>query len=198
MARNGGSGGARPGWVEALRRCKPEAIRVLDPNGKATMIALRTGATRWQHAARTAEKQIEEGEGGRVELLDAAGNVLDVLTIDDEDERDANVPDEDDEDVSVALTGSDARLLGLLISAQRMVLREQREMLAPVLDAYVMNARAWADFAAQMMEVARARGSFGGGEEERLDPKTQAMGDKLADALLARFTGGTNVTEKQA
>lgn len=209
MARATGFGGGRPSWVQELRRVRPPTIVVVHANGKETNVALRTGATRWQAAAVTAEKLCQPGS--RVELRDALGETVHVLTLDlepedeiaqreAEDERDADADADDGE--LVALSGTDARLLGLLVSAQRMVLREQREMLGPVLDAYIMNARAWADFAVSMMEVQRAnlagRGPNQPVTDEEADGLAKMLIDKLGDsvgqAIGGKGTGTTNGT----
>jgi len=142
-------------WLAQLRHVRPSAVVVVHDGGESP-IAIRTGATRWQHAARTALKLAREHDG-RVELRDEVGGVVSVLTLDDDDDDapEATEADETADGVSVSLGASDARLLGMLIGAQRMVLSEQRELLEPLLMGYTNLAGAFAQYAAQVVELVK-------------------------------------------
>jgi hypothetical protein len=141
-------------WIATLRHVRPSAVVVVHDGGESP-IAIRTGATRWQHAARTALKLAREHDG-RVELRDEVGGVVSVLTLDDDDDdAPEESPDETADGVSVSLGQSDARLLGVLIGAQRMVLSEQRELLEPLLQGYTNLAGAFAQYAAQVVEIVK-------------------------------------------
>lgn len=137
-------------WTSELRRVRPAAVVVVWEGGEQA-IAVRSGATRWQHAAQTAHALALEHDG-HAELRDATGGIIEMLRI---------VLDETDEELepetteAVALSNADARLLGVLVSAQRMVLQEQRELLEPILLAYTQLAQAYAQYAAQVVELVR-------------------------------------------
>ena len=133
-------------WLTTLRKVRPAAVVVVWEGGEQA-IAIRTGATRWQHAAHTAHVLALDHDG-HVELRDSTGGVVEMLSL-VEDEP-ADEPAED-----VTLSSSDARLLGVLVSAQRMVLSEQRELLEPLLLAYTQLAQGYAQYAAQVVELVR-------------------------------------------
>jgi len=136
-------------WTAELRRVRPAAVIVVWEGGQQA-IAIRTGATRWQHAAQTAHALALEHDG-HAELRDPSGGIIEMLRIV------ADEPDEFETEMTeaVALSNADARLLGVLVSAQRMVLQEQRELLEPILLAYTQLAQAYAQYAAQVVELVR-------------------------------------------
>ena len=136
-------------WTAELRRVRPAAVIVVWEGGQQA-IAIRTGATRWQHAAQTAHALALEHDG-HAELRDPSGGIIEMLRIV------ADEPDEFETEMTeaVALSNADARLLGVLVSAQRMVLSEQRELLEPILLAYTQLAQAYAQYAAQVVELVR-------------------------------------------
>ena len=136
-------------WTAELRRVRPAAVIVVWEGGQQA-IAIRTGATRWQHAAQTAHALALEHDG-HAELRDPSGGIIEMLRIvaDETDEFETEMTE------AVALSNADARLLGVLVSAQRMVLQEQRELLEPILLAYTQLAQAYAQYAAQVVELVR-------------------------------------------
>jgi hypothetical protein len=134
-------------WITTLRKVRPVAVVVVWEGGEQA-IAIRSGATRWQHAAHTAHVLALDHDG-HVELRDAAGGVVEMLSL-VEDEREPELAED-----AVTLSSSDARLLGVLVSAQRMVLQEQRELLEPILLAYTQLAQGYAQYAAQVVELVR-------------------------------------------
>ena len=134
-------------WLTTLRKVRPASVVVVWEGGEQA-VAIRTGATRWQHAAHTAHVLALDHDG-HVELRDSTGGVIEMLSL-VEDE-----PEPDLAEDAVTLSSSDARLLGVLVSAQRMVLSEQRELLEPLLLAYTQLAQGYAQYAAQVVELVR-------------------------------------------
>lgn len=166
-------------WTKELRRVRPAAVVVVWEGGEQA-VAIRTGATRWQHAAQTA-LVLATDHDGHVELRDPAGAVVEMLSLqvnEDGDELDEPSGDGD----QVALSGSDARLLGVLISAQRMVLQEQRELLEPVLSSFMQLAQAYAQYAAQVVELVRLAARVP-------TPEGDSEGNALMREFMATVTG---------
>lgn len=119
-------------------------------DGKERPLALRTGRTRWQHAATTARALAGDDDGARVELRDAGGEVLHAVNLDADDE-----PEAAPEPLAAPPDARDERMLTLLVSAQRAALEEQRVLLGPVLESYTALARGYAEYAAQVVELVR-------------------------------------------
>jgi hypothetical protein len=121
-------------------------------DGKERPLALRSGRTRWQHAATTARAIAGDDDSARVELRDADNEVLaavELAAADDDDDA-ANQPQ-----LTALPDGRDERMLTLLVSAQRAALEEQRVLLGPVLESYTALARGYAEYAAQVVELVR-------------------------------------------
>lgn len=147
-----GSGRTGDSLLDALRSVTPSRVVVVMADGRERPLALRTGRTRWQHAAQTARALAGDDDGARVELRDAGGEVLHAVNLTDDD-NDAS----DDVPASVASPpdARDERMLTLLVSAQRAALEEQRVLLGPVLESYTALARGYAEYAAQVVELVR-------------------------------------------
>jgi hypothetical protein len=146
-----GSGRTGDSLLDALRSVTPSRVVVVMGDGKERSLALRTGRTRWQHAATTARALAGDDDGARVELRDAGGEVLHAVNLDaDEDEPEAAW-----QPIAAPPDARDERMLTLLVSAQRAALEEQRVLLGPVLESYTALARGYAEYAAQVVELVR-------------------------------------------
>lgn len=100
-----------------LKRSKPKAVVVVQGDGTEQAIALRTGTTRWQQAAKVIARMIADG-ADRAELRDDSGAVLDTIAAEQRPkaEREAS--------------GADPleRLLRLLLKAQEVALDRQSSL----------------------------------------------------------------------
>lgn len=172
-------------WLERLRQVKPPGLWIVWEGGE-TEIKIRTGATRWQHATRTALVLAAQHNESHVEMRDEKGAVIEMLSMDieGEDEVDTgeDAPEGADEETAIALSNSDARLLGMLISAQKMVLAEQRELLEPILSSFMQLAQAYAQYAAQVVELVKIAARVPVAEED-------TEGNKLMREFMAAVTG---------
>jgi len=164
--------------LDALRQVTPSRVVVVLGDGKERPLALRSGRTRWQHAATTARALARDDESARVELRDADNEVLAAVELadDDDDDDDANQPQ-----LTTLPDGRDERMLTLLVSAQRAALEEQRVLLGPVLESYCALARGYAEYAAQVVELVRLAATV------RAEMTEQASSP--ADAALVQMLG---------
>ena len=140
--------------LDALRSVTPARVVLVLGDGTERALALRTGRTRWTHAAQTARSLAGDDDGARLELRDESGAVLHAVPLFDGDGDDDNVPSSS-ASVMPAPDGRDERMLTLLVSAQRAALEEQRMLLGPVLDSYQQLARGFSEYAAQVVELVR-------------------------------------------
>lgn len=138
--------------LDALRQVTPSRVVVVLGDGKERPLALRSGRTRWQHAATTARALAGDDDGARVELRDADGEVLAAVELAADDDNDG--PGETPQ-LTAPPDARDERMLTLLVSAQRAALEEQRVLLGPVLESYTALARGYAEYAAQVVELVR-------------------------------------------
>lgn len=140
--------------VDALRSVTPARVVLVLSDGSERALALRTGRTRWTHAAQTARSLAGDDDGARMELRDESGAVLHAVQLADDDGGD-DVPSSSSASLMPAPDGRDERMLTLLVSAQRAALEEQRVLLGPVLESYTALARGYAEYAAQVVELVR-------------------------------------------
>lgn len=140
--------------LDALRSVTPARVVLVLGDGTERALALRTGRTRWTHAAQTARSLAGDDDGARLELRDESGAVLHAVQLADADADDDNVPSSSPT-LMPAPDGRDERMLTLLVSAQRAALEEQRMLLGPVLDSYQQLARGFSEYAAQVVELVR-------------------------------------------
>jgi hypothetical protein len=139
--------------LDALRSVTPARVVLVLGDGTERALALRTGRTRWTHAAQTARSLAGDDDGARLELRDESGAVLHAVQLGDADDDD-DVPSSS-ATLMPAPDGRDERMLTLLVSAQRAALEEQRMLLGPVLDSYQQLARGFSEYAAQVVELVR-------------------------------------------
>lgn len=139
--------------LDALRTVTPARVVLVLSDGSERALALRTGRTRWTHAAQTARSLAGDDDGARMELRDESGAVLHAVQL-GEDDGDAEQATSSAASMPVP-DGRDERMLTLLVSAQRAALEEQRMLLGPVLDSYQQLARGFAEYAAQVVELVR-------------------------------------------
>ena len=174
-------------WVERLRKVRPQALCVVWEGGQQE-IRIRTGATRWQHAAQTALVLCAEHTDSHAEMRDDKGAVIEMLSmeLDDVDDIDTGEDDqaEPGSETAIALSNSDARLLGMLVSAQKMVLAEQRELLEPILSSFMQLAQAYAQYAAQVVELVKIAARVP-------VPEADSEGNALMRQFMDAVTGKT-------
>ena len=165
--------------VDALRSVTPARVVLVLSDGTERALALRTGRTRWTHAAATARSLAGEDDGARMELRDESGAILDAVQLAETGEG------EDAPSSSATLMpapdGRDERMLTLLVSAQRAALEEQRILIGPVLESYTALARGYAEYAAQVVELVRIAATV------RAEITEQASSP--ADAALVQMLG---------
>lgn len=165
--------------LDALRTVTPARVVLVLSDGTERALALRSGRTRWTHAAQTARSLAGDDDGARMELRDESGAVLHAVQLSDDDAP------EDAPSSSATLMpapdGRDERMLTLLVSAQRAALEEQRMLLGPVLDSYQQLARGFSEYAAQVVELVRVASMV------RAEVAEQAPSP--ADAALVQMLG---------
>ena len=165
--------------LDALRRVRPARVVLILGDGTERALALRTGATRYQHAAATARAMAGDDDDARVELRDSEGLVLAAVPLEDATEESSS--SSSSAPVLAAPDARDERMLTLLVSAQRAALEEQRMLLAPVLEAYTNLARGYADYAAQVVELVRVASTVRAElQESQASPADAALSSVLA------------------
>lgn len=104
--------------LTALKRTKPKAVIVVLADGTEQAIALRTGTTRWQQAAKVIARLIADG-ADRAELRDDAGAVLDTIAAEQRPKAERE-----------SAGGADPleRLLRLMLKAQEVALDRQSSL----------------------------------------------------------------------
>jgi len=167
--------------LDALRRVRPARVVLILGDGTERALALRTGATRYQHAAATARAMANDDEDARVELRDAEGLVLAAVPLEDATEESSS--SSSSAPVLSPADGRDERMLTLLVSAQRAALEEQRMLLAPVLEAYTSLARGYADYAAQVVELVRVASTV----RAELQESQSSSADAALSSVLAQL-----------
>lgn len=165
--------------LDALRTVTPARVVLVLSDGTERALALRTGRTRWTHAAQTARSLAGDDDGARMELRDESGAVLHAVQLGDDDASD-DAPSSS-ATLMPAPDGRDERMLTLLVSAQRAALEEQRVLLGPVLESYTALARGYAEYAAQVVELVRLAATV------RAEVTEQAPSP--ADAALVQMLG---------
>lgn len=142
--------------LDALRSVTPARVVLVLGDGTERALALRTGRTRWTHAAQTARSLAGDDDGARLELRDESGAVLHAVQLADAEDADETPRASASPGEAIHLgDGRDERMLTLLVSAQRAALEEQRMLLGPVLDSYQQLARGFSEYAAQVVELVR-------------------------------------------
>ena len=200
MAVSIGSDRTDRAWYATLRNARPAAIVAVSADGKVERpIALASGRARWQLAIRTG-RGLLEATGGHLEMRDAANGLMGVLRL---EEPEATALEDDDEDDAgpgdaIGLSGHDARLLGVLISAQRMVLHEQRELLEPLLSGCAQLVTGFAQYAAQVGELARIASKIRPAEPDHDTSGSDALLTKVLELAAPRLLGAPEIKDPKS
>lgn len=184
----GSSRGGGDPVLSALRSVRPARAVLVSSDGEERELALRTGATRWQHCASTARAMAADDDGARLELRDAKGAVLAAIELVERAEPAA----EPEPATSGDLDRRDERVLTLLVSAQKAALEEQRVLLGPVLESYTALAAGYAQYAAQVVELVRLASSL----REEQAAATPSPADAALVSLLGQVGARANGAQK--
>lgn len=185
----GSSRGGGDAVLAALRSVRPARAVLVSSDGEERELALRTGATRWQHCAATARAMAADDDGARLELRDPKGAVLAAVELLERAEPERAEPEPT---TSGDLDRRDERVLTLLVSAQKAALEEQRVLLGPVLESYTALAAGYAQYAAQVVELVRLASSL----REEQAAATPSPADAALVSLLGQVGARANGSQK--
>lgn len=122
-------GDARALALDSLRRNKPTSVSLVLSDGSEKGVALRSGRTRWEHAADVMAPFLEDG--ARAELRDKTGMVVALVQW-----YPPTIEPPTPQGAPQASGGTDARwMLDLMLRAQDQALRRHHEMLGTLLEA---------------------------------------------------------------
>lgn len=187
---------ARDRIFEALKKAKPSRIS-LRQSGEENEIALRTGRTRWDHAAGVIELAFADDADSRAVLFDAEDKILATLVPAEDETR-------EDEDDDAPGSGRDMRLLAMMLKSQdhavdRVIamtktgMDAQALVLKATVDRLIALEKTYADMAQAFHEMfvanAQLRAELTRNLEDASDPLNGLANMAIAHGMQA-VTGG--------